>query len=184
MSTIYRYAEQAALPRHHCPGSIAFLKGAVMKYRVPFIRILTWTRPSLHCRKEISALKKGLFWVVGSGNERHLVTYAAECDANGAAVEGSLPYNSKKGGGFSHERSWAEAANGQPNSIRSKPWDYFPRGRVEIKNGKATVYYNPALGEWEAFELAIEQAFGLRLLPKTMSPDYSQPYKAKQEQNP
>ena len=28
---------------------------------------------------------------------------------------------------------------------KNKPYNYYPRGRVEIKNGKVSIYMNPVL---------------------------------------
>ena len=130
---------------------------------------------------EYMEMKKGLFWVIGDDYDRAILTYAIECDKNGQRI-GEVPvYNSKKGDSFSHRQSWAEAAIAQPNRIKNKPWDYFPRGRVEIKDGKATIYFNPILSEWNGFEASVAIEFELADFPLIMIPDYSTHYKHKQE---
>jgi hypothetical protein len=126
-------------------------------------------------------MKKGLFWLIAEGDELALLIYAADCDENGNRSGPEPPYNSKKGNSFSHERSWLEATKGQPSKIKSKAWDYFPRGRVEIKAGEASVYFNPILQEWGGFDEALVSLFDLRDFPMVMLPDYSLHYKAKQE---
>jgi len=127
-------------------------------------------------------LMKGLFWKIPNNNgERKILTYAAACDRNGIAEEGQPAYNSKKGDSFSHERAWPLASENLPQRIRSKPWNFYPRGRVEIANGKATIYYNPLLAQWTGFEAAVIREFELDGFPARFVPDYSKHYESKGE---
>ena len=64
--------------------------------------------------------------------------------------------------------------------IRNRAWNYFPRGRVEIANGKATVYYNPVLSEWADFETAVVREFELDGFPMRFVPDHSSHYESKE----
>jgi hypothetical protein len=52
---------------------------------------------------------------------------------------------------------------------------------VELKNGEATVYFNPVLQDWDGFDTSLTLAFGLTDLKVNMKPDYSQHYKASTE---
>jgi hypothetical protein len=119
---------------------------------------------------------KGLFWLADGSR---LITYKISCNADGVPESADLPYNSRKGNSFAHMATWAEAARRQPREIRSKPWNHFPRGRVEIKAGKATVYHNPTLCSKE-FEQKIRDAFALDASPLTVRfvPDHSSHYRA------
>jgi hypothetical protein len=129
---------------------------------------------------------KGLFWLAGGpADGDRLVTYKIPCGADGAPEAADLPYNSRRGDSFTHRATWEEAAREQPREIRSKPWDHFPRGRVEIRAGRATVYHNPALGSPE-FERRIREEFGLDALSPTARfvrfvPDHSRHYRAAKE---
>ena len=124
-------------------------------------------------------MRKGLFWAIDRETERRLLTYSAVCDKNGAVEAGQPPYNSKKGDSFSHERSWPLATESLSQRICNRPWNHFPRGRVEIANGKATVYYNPVLSEWADFETAVVREFELDGFPMRFVPDYSSHYESK-----
>lgn len=124
-------------------------------------------------------MKKGLFWAIDSESERRLFAYAAVCDASGTVEAGQPPYNSKKGDSFSRERSWPLIAESLPQRIRSKPWNHFPRGRVEVANGKATVYYNPIIANWPCFQASIVREFELDGFPVRFVPDYSSHYEYK-----
>ena len=61
-----------------------------------------------------------------------------------------------------------------------KAFDYYPRGRVEIKHGKAVVYINPNLctdliRNWIVKEFGLLETNGITMV--TMKPDYSMHYK-------
>lgn len=127
-------------------------------------------------------MRKGLFWVLRENDDYTLLTYSVACNASGERMDADPVYNSRKGNSFSHERSWAEAAKEYPDKIKHKPWDYFPRGRVEAKDSEVTIYFNPALYEWDGFEAAVAQHFDLAAIPILMKPDYSWHYQSKQEQ--
>lgn len=119
---------------------------------------------------------KGLFWLA----DGELIAYKIPCNANGWPDNPQLPYNSRKGDSFTHKATWAEAAREQPRAVRSKPWNYFPRGRVEVKASKVTVYHNPALSSPE-FERTIREAFMLNdeKLSIRFVPDHSEHYRTK-----
>jgi len=120
-------------------------------------------------------LFKGLFWLAEDG----LIIYKIACNADGEPVTPDLPYNSRRGDSFKHKATWEDAVKEQPREIRSKSWNYFPRGRVEIKDSKVTVYHNPTLSSPEleqriidAFELNSEASI-IRFMP-----DHSRHYSA------
>ena len=63
-----------------------------------------------------------------------------KCDSFGNLLE-DIPHNmlSKSGGNFNHKNAW----NALPKSITdNKEYNYFPRGRAEIRNGKAIIFTN------------------------------------------
>lgn len=140
--------------------------------------VLSSKRLSILHARGASVLEKGLFWVIDDNDERFMLIYAAACDENGERFCALPVYNSKNGNSFSHERSWRETAKEQPNKINSKPWNYFPRGRVEIKNGEAKVYFNPSLIEWKDFEISVMRHFELESIQTEFLPDFSNHYKS------
>ena len=131
-------------------------------------------------------MRKGLFWIVpvefDSKNNpsphtlNAVIDYSAICDENGVITEDQPPYNSKKGNSYSHEHSWSLVNEGLPKKSREKSWNYYPRGRVEIANGKATVYFNPVLLD-TGFEPHIKYIFELSEIPIRFIPDFSNHYK-------
>lgn len=99
-------------------------------------------------------LFKGVFWI--ADNERYL--YKIPCNNDGDVIGGTeYPLNSKDGANYNHKLLWNEL----PKRITcGKPFDYFPRGRVEIRNSKATVYLNPDINYREIQDYIIS-TFGL-----------------------
>lgn len=108
---------------------------------------------------EDTALYKGIFWITDSENLEH---NRQNCFLIPVASDGSLigdyqMYNSRNGNTYNHERTWAEL----PKSItQNKPFNYFPRGRVEISNGKATIYLSPHINTPEIREF-VQNEFNL-----------------------
>ena len=91
-------------------------------------------------------MKKGIFWVFitepgGYDEIPELCSVSVECDINGNALE-EADFTSKSGENFNHKLEWKKN-NGFSREGRNKPFDYFPRGRVEIKNGRIRVFAHP-----------------------------------------
>ena len=127
-------------------------------------------------------MRKGLFWLIsGNDNERKLLSFTVPCNQNGIAEKVQPAYNSRKGGSFSHERTWPLVTKDLPQKIRGRQWNYFMRGRVEIANGKAIVYHSPRFSEWPEFESAVLDDFELENIPVRFIPDHSQHYQSEEE---
>ena len=80
---------------------------------------------------------KGIFWIKPSSR---LVTLKVGCDSCGNLLEDIPPdMLSKSGGNFNHKNAW----NALPKSVtENKEYDFYPRGRAEIRNGKAIIFTN------------------------------------------
>ena len=124
---------------------------------------------------DLYIMYKGLFWLADSDI---LITYKILCDTEGIPKAQDLPYNSRRGDSFTHKATWEEASRSQPREIRSKTWNHFPRGRVEIRMSVATVYHNPALSSPQ-FEQRIMEEFELTdaALAVRFIPDHSKHYR-------
>lgn len=93
---------------------------------------------------------KGVFWLLEDGK---LLAFPFE--------EGEVVGLSKSGDNYNHKLLWEHV---KPRGC-NKPFDYYPRGRVEISNkGKPIVYMNYNIGE-DAIE-SIMLAFNLKEIPK------------------
>lgn len=105
-------------------------------------------------------MTKGVFWVIGD----KLLSFPFLDDFNSNGV-------SKSGNTYNHKRLWPDV---KPKGC-NEPYNYYPRGRVEITNkGKPVIYLNPNIDNSIINEIKIE--FGLRIEPKIQY-DYSEHYK-------
>jgi len=110
---------------------------------------------NLNCLRKM----RGVFWIV----EGELKVFPYE--------EGSIYGVSKSGDNYNHRVLWTAV---KPVGCR-KPFDYYPRGRVEYKkNGSPIIYLNPNIGE--DYILQIRNAFNLTEDP-IIRYDYSEHYK-------
>ena len=93
---------------------------------------------------------KGVFWLLEDGE---LLAIPFE--------DGEVVGVSKSGDNYNHKLLWEHV---KPRGC-NKPFDYYPRGRVEISNkGKPIVYMNYNIGE-DAIK-RIMLAFNLEEIPK------------------
>ena len=111
---------------------------------------------------------KGVFWFIGG----RIVSVKVACRADGAAAEACV-YSSKSGDNFNHRAEWEKLPRA---ATHGKPFDFFPRGRVEIKNGAATVWLNPTLNEPKTLS-AIKSEFRLDGVKTAVKADGSEHYR-------
>ena len=108
-------------------------------------------------------MKKGIFWCANFDTEfPELITVSVVCDKNGNSKE-PVQFNSKSGNNFNHRLEW-ECIDRK--ITKGQSFNYYPRGRVEIKNGKATVFLNPILNKESIVSKVIDE-FGLRVTELT-----------------
>lgn len=102
-------------------------------------------------------MRKCIFWCTDSDTEGlALITVSVARDKSGDAKE-PVRFSSKSGNNFNHRLEWERLDR---SITAGRPFNYYPRGRVEIKNGKATVFLNPVINKecvvrriMDAFEL-------------------------------
>ena len=83
---------------------------------------------------------KGIFWLITDRlGEKQLICVKVSCDANGTPLE-TVTFSSKSGENFNHQAEWSKLS---PKLTLRKPFNYYPRGRVEVRNGKITVFCHP-----------------------------------------
>ena len=103
------------------------------------------------------ALGKGLFWLVKNDSEKfELFCIKILCYRDGETLE-KVETGVCESEKFKHERAWEKLDKA---ITQGKPYNYYPRGRVEIKKGKATIFLNPALNEEPIVE-KLCRSFGL-----------------------
>ena len=98
-------------------------------------------------------MKKGIFWCDSFVRDSpHLIVVSVKCDADGK-TDRPIDFSSKSGQNFNHKAEWQKLSR---SVTRGQPFNYYPRGRVEIKNRKATIYLNPDLNNTVVLNKIIE----------------------------
>ena len=90
-------------------------------------------------------MKKGIFWCDSFGRDSpHLIVVSVKCDADGKS-DRPIDFSSKSGQNFNHKAEWQKLSR---SVTRGQPFNYYPRGRVEIKNrqNRLSVFYKRAKG--------------------------------------
>lgn len=97
-----------------------------------------WALKKLRIRQ----MKKGVFWCKGiETSHPTIISVAVTCNADGIA-DSSTVYGSKSGDNFNHKIEWEKLDRSITMEL---PFNHYPRGRVEIKKGKSTIYLTPDL---------------------------------------
>lgn len=111
------------------------------------------------CEQSAKEMCRGVFWVV----DNELISFPfVENDTMGVA---------KSGATYNHKKLWQYI---KPRGC-NKPYNYYPRGRVDFTNkGKPVIYMNPNVDE--SFISEIKSKFGLRENP-IIRMDNSEHYK-------
>ena len=122
----------------------------------------------------MNKLYRGIFWIKDLDNLENNSNYLIkiETNENGDVLDYPFPLNSKKHNNYVHSKTWPLLPS---NLTNSKPFDYYPRGRVEIKNGDKMIYLNPVLNKEEIINY-IKKEFCLTGSVKVI-PDFHEHYK-------
>lgn len=118
--------------------------------------------------EETGEMAKGIFWFTCSFTEENecdfseteLIALPIPCDSNGHPAE-TWQFNSKNGTSFTHKATWRQLVHSRKD-LRKFPWNYFPRGRVEIRNHKAMIFVNPNIIKCDSYQQRIIEEFHLR----------------------
>jgi len=129
-------------------------------------------------KSEKSICNKGIFWVKNIENiEENIIFLKTPCDVYGNTIfDSSVSYTSSDGLSFNHKKSWDLLTK---ELTENKPFDYYPRGRVEIRNGTAYIYCNPVictdfLKEWAKKTYNLTLKSGIKEIK--LKPDFSTHY--------
>ncbi len=107
-------------------------------------------------------MRKGMFWCVDAdAPQPELITVSVSCSADGD-TDPSAVFTAKSGMNFNHRAEWEKL---DKRVRRGVAYNFYPRGRVEVRNGRTTVFLNPDIDRepvlravCEAFELLDEDA--------------------------
>lgn len=108
----------------------------------------------------ISEVKRGVFWVVNN----RLIAYPFR---EGSFLEGVA----KSGNTYNHKKLWNLL------KISNKPFDHYPRGRVDAtSSGKARIYLSPHINQ-EKWLSEIKTAFNIKVEQCRVIEDHSAHYR-------
>ena len=105
-------------------------------------------------------LGKGLFWLVRTKQGSfQILCCKLLCFRDGVTIE-EVETGFCENDGISHMDAWDKMQKDE--NTKNKPYNYFPRGRVQIKKGKATIFANPILCNDSVIGI-VKESFGLTL---------------------
>ena len=126
-------------------------------------------------------MSKGIFWFICFWGEDGELSFTGEIislpvpwDWDGNLAPG-ISFNSKSGLSNTHKNSWKDLV-AKRKDLRRFPWNYFPRGRVQISRGRAFVFMNPIIQECEDYMLRIQQKFHIEEMDVVIKIDNSAHY--------
>ena len=102
---------------------------------------------------ESAELCSGIFWVISDSrdlDEYILLAFEIPCDIYGIPFgKHTIPLNAKSGGTYNHKRLWEDEIqnNSAYKPYNKNPYNYYPRGRVDIANNRAIIYLNPHINQ-------------------------------------
>jgi len=108
----------------------------------------------------------GIFWVFTY--DRDFAEYELLCVTTEIIIIGSfygthkIKFNSKNHKTYNHKLTWQEREIKENPSIKQytkKAYNYFPRGRVEIRNNTSTIYMNPHISEHQKVIAEVKKNF-------------------------
>lgn len=99
-------------------------------------------------------LYRGIFWVKDIDSFTSVVM-KTECNYNGFfTIAPDFELLAKSGTEFNHQAAWSTLSKRETDN---KPYNYYPRGRVEIRNGKAVIYANGNIADEKLLKWAINE---------------------------
>lgn len=120
---------------------------------------------------------KGIFWLIKNADDNdELLSVNVPCDPNGYPLK-SADFSSVSGKNFNYRAEWEKLP---PELTQGKPFDYYPMGRVEIKDRKVTVYCHPSLTQ-SPYRLMITGEFGVPSATTRFVADGSIHYQARKD---
>ena len=108
---------------------------------------------------EDSELYRGIFWVVDEDNIEKNSDYCFKIitNADGSIISIDDSRIAKSGNTYNHELVWKSLPSKMTHGY---PYNYYPRGRVEIRNGIAKIFLNGNINYEEVIDF-IKDEFNL-----------------------
>ena len=105
-------------------------------------------------------LYKGIFWIVDTDNIERNKNYCFKIPCNQDGVSSDIDSSlgiAKSGDTYNHQTTWSKL----PSYLtHNKPYNYYPRGRIEIRNGVARIFLNGNINYEEVIDF-LKKEFNL-----------------------
>jgi len=102
----------------------------------------------------LDKLYRGIFWIKDT-NSFTSVVIKTECNSNGFfTIVPDFKLLAKSGTEFNHQAAWSTLPKRETGN---KLYNYYPRGRVEIRNSKAVIYANGNIADEKLLKWTINQ---------------------------
>lgn len=101
-----------------------------------------------------SGLSQGVFWITDLDDIRNNTCYCfpIPCTPDGVNTGDTSHLDAKSGATYNHEKLWSRL----PSELtHNRPFDHYPRGRVQIRNGKAVIFLNPNIATEEVKDFIV-----------------------------
>ena len=95
-------------------------------------------------------MQKGIFWYL---SKRKFIVVFVTCNENGKAEKQAV-FSSKSGDNFNHKAEWAKLSK---RITKGRPYNYYPRGRVEIYGKSIKIFLNTDINRKEIIEEIIKR---------------------------
>lgn len=108
---------------------------------------------------EDTQLYRGIFWIPDIDNvDGSKLFFTIPCDFDGCINDPDFHISDKMSSvgsdNYNHKRVWSTL----PKSVtHGKPFDYYPRGRVEISNGVAKVFHSVHIPQDELKQFVVDK---------------------------
>ena len=101
-------------------------------------------------------LYKGIFWIVDLENLDNNKNYCFKIpsDVYGNPIDDNLDLNAKSGSTYNHKLVWDRLSRKLTNG---KPYNSYPRGRIEIHNGVAKIFLNGNINREDVIDFLISE---------------------------
>ena len=96
-------------------------------------------------------MQKGIFWYL---SKRKFIIISVTCNENGKTEKQAAVFSSKSGNNFNHKAEWAKLSK---HVTKGRPYNYYPRGRVEIYGESIKIFLNTDINRKEIIEEIIKR---------------------------
>ena len=128
---------------------------------------------------KINDIYRGIFWIIDRKCLANNNDYLCKIKTNefGDVLESDYQLDSKNVDDYNHKITWQQLDG---KLTKRKPFNFYPRGRISIKNSKCFIFINPLLNTKEIIGYLVD-SYNLKSFADSnklkVIEDYSEHYK-------